>query len=134
MIKIFPAKRLLKATAHKVKSNAEGSLHGKFSHKRGAKYGVEEVTNPRRVITTTVKLSGSYLNLLPVKTNDSVPKELMFDIMKVLDKVCVGAPVNVGDVIVKDILGTGVDIVSSKSMESMNTSDKNSDHELRDCI
>ncbi|WP_206001553.1 DUF1667 domain-containing protein [Paraclostridium dentum] len=102
--------------------------------KRGAKYGVEEVTNPRRVITTTVKLSGSYLNLLPVKTNDSVPKELMFDIMKVLDKVCVGAPVNVGDVIVKDILGTGVDIVSSKSMESMNTSDKNSDHELRDCI
>lgn len=102
--------------------------------KRGAKYGVEEVTNPRRVITTTVKLSGSYLNLLPVKTNDSVPKELMFDIMKVLDKVCVCAPVNVGDIIVKDILGTGVDIVSSKSMESMNTSDKNSDHELRDCI
>jgi len=84
--------------------------------KRGAKYGVEEVTNPRRVITTTVKLSGSYLNLLPVKTNNSIPKELMFDIMEVLDNVCVCAPINVGDIIVKDILGTGVDIVSAKSM------------------
>ena len=102
--------------------------------KRGAKYGVEEVTNPRRVITTTVKLSGSYLNLLPVKTNDSVPKELMFDIMKVLDKVSVCAPVNVGDIIVKDILGTGVDIVSSKTIENNNINNQNSEHELRDCI
>ena len=40
--------------------------------------------------------------------------------MKVLDKVCVCAPVNVGDIIVKDILGTGVDIVSSKSIENNN--------------
>ncbi|MBC6002606.1 MAG: DUF1667 domain-containing protein [Paeniclostridium sordellii] len=101
--------------------------------KRGAKYGVEEVTNPRRVITTTVKLNGGYLNLLPVKTNDSVPKELMFDIMKLLDNVEVNAPVSVGDVIVKDVLGTGVDVVSAKSMESLNLND-GYDHELKHCI
>ncbi|GAA0709772.1 DUF1667 domain-containing protein [Paraclostridium ghonii] len=102
--------------------------------KRGEKYGVEEVTNPRRVITTTVKLSGSYLNLLPVKTNESISKELMFDIMKVLDNVRVCAPVNVGDVVVKDILGTGVDIVSAKSMECINENDKNCDNQLRHCM
>lgn len=102
--------------------------------KRGAKYGVEEVTNPRRVITTTVKLNGSYLNLLPVKTNDSVPKELMFDIMKLLDNVEVNAPVSVGDVIVKDVLGTGVDVVSAKSMESLNLNDGCYHHELKHCI
>ena len=101
--------------------------------KRGAKYGVEEVTNPRRVITTTVKLNGGYLNLLPVKTNDSVPKELMFDIMKLLDRVEVNAPVSVGDVIVKDVLGTGVDVVSAKSMESLNLND-GYEHELKHCI
>ncbi len=101
--------------------------------KRGAKYGVEEVTNPRRVITTTVKLNGGYLNLLPVKTNDSVPKELMFDIMKLLDNVEVNAPVSVGDVIVKDVLGTGVDVVSAKSMESLNLND-GYEHELKHCI
>jgi CxxC motif-containing protein len=102
--------------------------------KRGAKYGVEEVTNPRRVITTTVKLNGGYLNLLPVKTNDSVPKELMFDIMKLLDKVLVNAPVSVGDVILKDILGTGVDVVSAKSMDSLDLNDGCHHHELKHCI
>ncbi len=102
--------------------------------KRGAKYGVEEVTNPRRVITTTVKLSGSYLNLLPVKTNDSVPKELMFDIMEVLDKVCLEAPVSVGDIIVKDILGTGVDVVSSKSIDSIHLNGDCYKQELKHCI
>ena len=102
--------------------------------KRGAKYGVEEVTNPRRVITTTVKLNGGCLNLLPVKTNDSVPKELMFDIMKLLDRVEVNAPVSVGDVIVKDVLGTGVDVVSAKSMESLNLNDGCYHHELKHCI
>lgn len=102
--------------------------------KRGAKYGVDEVTNPRRVITTTVKLNGGYLNLLPVKTNDSVPKELMFEIMKLLDNVEVNAPVNVGDVIVKDVLGTGVDVVSAKSMESLTLNDGYDHHELKHCI
>lgn len=101
--------------------------------KRGAKYGVEEVTNPRRVITTTVKLNGGYLNLLPVKTNDSVPKELMFEIMKLLDRVEVNTPVSVGDVIIKDVLGTGVDVVSAKSMESLNLND-GYEHELKHCI
>ncbi|MEG2786626.1 MAG: DUF1667 domain-containing protein [Romboutsia sp.] len=102
--------------------------------KRGAKYGVEEVTNPRRVITTTVKLSGSYLNLLPVKTNDSIPKELMFDIMKLLDRVEVSAPVSVGDVIIKDVLGTGVDVVSAKSMEDVHLNDGFNGHDLKHCI
>ena len=84
--------------------------------KRGEKYGVEELTNPRRVITTTVRLNGSYLNLLPVKTQDSVPKGMMFEIMQELDKITVNAPINVGDVIIENILGTGVNIVSAKAV------------------
>ena len=84
--------------------------------KRGEKYGVEELTNPKRVITTTVKLNGSYLNLLPVKTADSIPKGMMFEIMEELDKITVTAPINVGDVIVENILGTGVNIVSAKAV------------------
>ncbi len=87
------------------------------SCKRGIKYGIDEMTNPKRVITTTVRIQGSYINLLPVKTSDSVPKGMIFEIMEVLDKVKVTAPVKVGDVIVKNILGTGVDIVSTKTMK-----------------
>lgn len=85
--------------------------------KRGEKYGVEELTNPKRVITTTVKLGKSYLNLLPVKTQDSIPKDMMFEIMEVLDDIKVNAPISVGDVIVENILNTGVNIVSAKTVE-----------------
>lgn len=87
--------------------------------KRGEKYGVEEVTNPRRVITSTVRLEGSYLNLLPVKTEGSVPKDMVFDVMNELSSIKVIAPINVGDIIIKNVLDTGVDIVSAKTMMSL---------------
>lgn len=85
---------------------------------RGSKYGVDEVTNPKRVITSTVRLEGSYLNMLPVKTNGSVPKEKMFEVMEVLANIKITAPVSVGDIIVKNVLNTGVDIVSCKTMKN----------------
>ena len=85
---------------------------------QGSKYGVDEVTNPKRVITSTVRLEGSYLNMLPVKTNGSVPKEKMFEVMEVLANIKITAPVSVGDIIVKNVLNTGVDIVSCKTMKN----------------
>ena len=87
--------------------------------KRGEKYAVQELTNPTRVITTTVKLENSYLQLLPVKTEDPIPKGMIFDIMEALDKVRVNAPVKVGDVIVENILDTGVNVISAKTMDVM---------------
>ncbi|MEG0051127.1 MAG: DUF1667 domain-containing protein [Terrisporobacter sp.] len=99
---------------------------------RGAKYGVDEVTSPKRVITSTVRLEGSYLNMLPVKTAGAIPKEMMFDVMEVLSNIKVTAPVNVGDVIVKNVLGTGVDILSAKTM--MNTSVAYNEENLRQIL
>ncbi|RDY23510.1 DUF1667 domain-containing protein [Romboutsia maritimum] len=64
-------------------------------------------------------ISDTYLNLLPVKTRDSVPKEKIFEIMEVLDDVKVKAPVNVGDIIVENVLGIGVDIVATKTLEAI---------------
>lgn len=85
--------------------------------RRGEKYAVQELTNPTRVITSTVKLENSYLHLLPIKTEDSIPKGMTFEIMKELDKIKVSAPVKVGDIIIENILNTGVNIVSAKTMD-----------------
>ncbi len=87
--------------------------------KRGEKYAKEELTNPKRVITTTVKLENSYLHLLPVKTESSIPKNLMFEVMKELDKIKVYAPIKVGDIIIENILNTGINIVSAKTVEKL---------------
>lgn len=99
---------------------------------RGAKYGVNEVTNPQRVVTSTVKLQDSYLNMIPVKTQGAVPKDMVLDVMKVLSDITVTAPVKVGDVIVKNILDTGIDIVSAKTMENIN--DVLEDENLREAL
>lgn len=86
---------------------------------RGAKYGVDEVTNPKRMVTTTVRLEGAYLNMLPVKTSSSVSKDLVFEVMKVLSTIKITAPVKIGDIIVKNILNTGVDIISTKTINNI---------------
>ncbi|QXM07055.1 DUF1667 domain-containing protein [Crassaminicella indica] len=83
---------------------------------RGKAYGVKELTNPTRVVTTTVKIKGGLLNRLPVKTKEAIPKDKIFECMKFIDSIEVEAPVSVGDIIAKDILGTGVDLVASRSM------------------
>lgn len=86
---------------------------------RGLKYGVDEVTSPKRMVTSTVRLEGAYLNMLPVKTSTSIPKDLVFEVMKILSTINITAPVKVGDIIVKNILDTGVDIVSTKTISNI---------------
>lgn len=84
---------------------------------RGKAYAIEEMTAPKRMLTSTVIIKDGFLNRLPVKTSASVGKELLMDVMHVLDGVVVEAPIKVGDVIVENILGTGVNIVASRSMK-----------------
>lgn len=84
--------------------------------KRGEVYGINEVTNPMRVITTTVRVINGEIPVIPVKTKEPVPKDMNFEIMDILKNVQVEAPVKLGDIIVKNILNTGVDIVATRNL------------------
>ena len=84
--------------------------------KRGEKYAIDEINNPTRVVTTTVKIEKAHLKRLPVRTNGAIPKSMIFDCMKIVNNVVVEAPIKAGDVIVKDILEVGVDLIASRSM------------------
>ena len=83
---------------------------------RGAKYAETEVTDPRRMLTTTVRIKGGLLPLLPVVSADVLPKGKVADCVTYLRNVMAEAPVKAGDVIVANILGLGVDIVASRDM------------------
>lgn len=83
---------------------------------RGAQYGREECTNPTRVVTSTVAVSGGVHPRCPVKTSAPIPKSKMFDVMAALDGLVIPAPVALGQVIVPDVCGTGVDIVATRSV------------------
>lgn len=83
---------------------------------RGREYGQAELKNPVRVVTSTVKINSVLQNRCPVKTNGSVPKQLIFDVMDVLNGVTITAPVKVGDIVVENICGTGVDVTVTKNV------------------
>lgn len=84
---------------------------------RGKVYGIKEMTNPTRVLTTTVKITEGSLPRLPVTTKGAIPKELLMAAMEVINKAEVAAPAKVGQVIIKNLLDTGVDVVATRSME-----------------
>ena len=87
-----------------------------FSCKRGKVYAENEATNPVRILTTTVKIADNQYNLLPVRSNAPVPKDLQMDCMKAIKAIAVTAPVKAGDVVLANICGTGVDIVATKAL------------------
>ena len=84
--------------------------------KRGQIYAKKELTAPTRILTSTVKVEGSANRLLPVKTKGEIPKEKILEAMKIINKITVKPPVLIGDVVVKNILGKGIDVVATKSM------------------
>ena len=83
---------------------------------RGEEYGKNEVIAPKRTITSTVKVSGGLYPRLPVKTDKPIPKELIFEAMKLLGAVELTAPVKVGDVVIENVLGTGANFIAARNM------------------
>ena len=86
--------------------------------KRGDVYARKEVTNPTRIVTSTVKVSGGTLAMVSVKTKTDIPKEKIFDCVKSLKGVTVQAPVHIGDVILANTADTGVDIIATSNVEA----------------
>ena len=87
-----------------------------FSCRKGKTFAEREHTDPRRMITTTVGVTGGLWARLPVHATEEMPKQQLWDAIHALRRVTVVAPVSLGDVIVSGILGTGVDIVASRDM------------------
>ena len=84
---------------------------------RGDAYARKELTNPTRIVTSTVKVAGGRLAMVSVKTASDIPKGKIFDCVKALKDVEVKAPVHIGDVIVENVANTGVNIIATKDVE-----------------
>lgn len=87
--------------------------------KKGEEYARKEVTNPSRVVTSIVKINNGDVNMVSVKTAEDIPKGKIFDCMEALKKVTVTAPVQIGEVIIKNVCGTGVDVISTKKVNAL---------------
>lgn len=85
---------------------------------RGKAYAETECIRPERILTTTVRITGGIHRVLPVISEQALPLDRIMEAMEVLRTVQVQAPVAVGDIIAADILGTGINIVASRSMDA----------------
>ncbi len=74
--------------------------------KRGAEYCKNEITNPLRTVTTTVRCENG--DMLPVKTDRPIPKDKIFEVMKIINNSIAYFPISVGDVIIEDVFGSNV--------------------------
>lgn len=85
--------------------------------RRGDIYARKEVTNPTRIVTTTVKVANGISDTVSVKTKEDIPKAKIFACVQALKGIEVQAPVHIGDVILKNVAETGVDIVATRNVE-----------------
>ena len=86
-----------------------------FTCPRGKQYAIDECTSPMRTVTSTARTSNG--GVVAVKTDRTIPKELMFDCMKEINKVVATLPVRIGDVLIENVLGTGANVVITANMD-----------------
>ena len=85
--------------------------------KRGREYAVNEITDPRRMVATTVRVEKGSHPLLPVYTASPFPMDRITELLNVLRTVKIPAPVSVNQVVLADALGTGIDVIASRELE-----------------
>ncbi|HRW24392.1 MAG TPA: DUF1667 domain-containing protein [Spirochaetia bacterium] len=83
---------------------------------KGAVWGAQEAVAPMRTLTTTVAVEGSTRKRLPVRTDGTLPLGRLLDAMEAIDPVVVRPPVRRGDVLARDLLGLGVDLVATDDL------------------
>ena len=95
--------------------NPEETVKG-FSCQQGHDYALAELIHPMRTISSTAAITGGLHPRIPVKTNGNIPKEKIFEVMDEINKISVEAPVKCGDVLLENVLDTGIDIVACRDM------------------
>ena len=86
---------------------------------RGEEYAKQEVTEPKRIVISVVKVNGGEIPTVSVKTKKPVPKRCISKIMKILSRIKVDAPVSMGQIIVEDVCGT--DIIATRDVKRRST-------------
>ncbi|MBM7869670.1 CxxC motif-containing protein [Clostridium pascui] len=86
----------------------------------GKNYAERECTNPTRIVTSSVKVGNGEIDAVSVKTKSDIPKNKIMQCIEELRGVVVEAPVNIGDIILTNVAGTGVNVIATKSIAKMN--------------
>lgn len=83
---------------------------------RGAEYGKKEVSNPTRLVTSSVPIANGDYSMVSVKTATDIPKGKIFEVMSEILKTHTQAPINIGDVVIHNVANTNVDVIATRNV------------------
>lgn len=83
---------------------------------RGESYFIQEITDPRRTLASSVLVTGGELPLCSVRLTEPVPIARIPDVMKEIRKMKVEAPLESGTVLIRDVLGLGSNVIATKTI------------------
>ena len=81
--------------------------------KRGITYAENECTHPMRTVTSTVKCEDG--SIVSVKTSDTVPKEMVFEVMREINRTRASFDVKIGDTVIENVCSLGVDVIATSN-------------------
>ncbi len=90
-----------------------------FQCARGKDYGVAEYTNPVRMLITTMQVEGGAIPVIPVRSTEPIPKAKIFEAIKIVNETSCEAPVAMGDILLKNICKSGVDVIASRDVPAL---------------
>ncbi len=103
-----------------VEQNGETMTVSGNKCKRGEEFAVTEMTKPMRTICSTVKTNRADIPVLPVRVSADIPKDKIFAVMNEINGVTVTEPLRRGDIVIKNVLGLGVDVIATSDVLSIN--------------
>ena len=95
--------------------NGELIIEG-HSCKRGEEYGREEFISPKRILTTTMRVENGFLPLIPVRSENPIPKDKLEETLKEIAKTITQAPIKMGDILIENILESESNIIASRDL------------------
>jgi CxxC motif-containing protein len=95
--------------------NGELIIEG-HSCNRGEEYAREEFIAPKRILTTTIRVENGFLPLIPVRSDKAIPKEKLQETLEEIAKKTVKAPIKMGDILIKKVLGLDINIIASRNL------------------
>jgi CxxC motif-containing protein len=87
-----------------------------YTCKRGLEYAQQEFYEPKRILTTTIRVENGFLPLIPVRTNLPILKDKLKDALKEIAVKKIKAPIKAGDILIENILGLGANVIASRDL------------------
>lgn len=102
-----------------IESEVENYKIEGYKCEKGREYAEQEIENPSRIITTTIKIKNGLIKRLPVRSESAVPKNKIFQVMVKIRDIEIEAPIEQGDIVIENVLDMGINIIASKSISKI---------------